>query len=482
MKVDGVTISGITCDSRKVKTGYAFVAIKGENKDGNDYIDMAIENGATIIYSEEDIKNKAVPIITVNNARKKLSELLNEFYDFPSEKLKLIGVTGTNGKTTTTYLIEEIFRKAGYKTGLIGTLGVKIGNTFLASELTTPDPEVLYYVLNKMVKEGVHIAIMEVSSHGLKLYRTHGLKFDVAIHTNIDKDHMNLHRTLSDYIISKKMLFDSLDKNKLAIINIDDNNGIKLVENNNKVLVATYGLDAKSTVTASTLEISKKINFNMCLQRGVTTINGEIIYPFEMQVDLNLMGRHNIYNALAAITAALYFNISMDDIKKALDEFIGVSRRLEKIYDEDFLVIDDFSHNPASYDAVLETIQTLDYNKVVIVTSIRGNRGVEVNKDNANIISYWYNILGNTELIISLSNDTVKENDRVSDEELLAMARVFKENQITYDTCINLEDAIRLALEKVERNDILLLLGAQGMNQGKEVLYNLLETHHYIFI
>jgi len=206
MKINDIFIRGITCDSRKVEMGYAFVAINGEYYDGNEFIDIAIKNGAVIIYTERDIENKQVPVIKVDNARMKLSELLNIFYDYPSEKIKLIGVTGTNGKTSTTHIIEEIFQKAGYRTGLIGTVGIKYQHQLLAPSLTTPEPEVLYNILNKMVMDGVEVVIMEVSSHGLKFYRTHGLDFDVAIHTNIEKDHMNIHKTLEDYIETKKML------------------------------------------------------------------------------------------------------------------------------------------------------------------------------------------------------------------------------------------------------------------------------------
>jgi len=473
MKIDGVNVNGITSDSRKVKKGYAFIAIKGEKKDGNDYIDSAIENGAVIIYSEKEIAGKSIPIIKVENARKTLANLLNMFYDYPSQKLSLIGVTGTNGKTTTTHIIEEIFRNAGFKTGLIGTLGIKINGVTVLSSLTTPEPEVLFNKLNEMVQQGVQVVIMEVSSHGLKFHRTYGLEFDIAIHTNIELDHMNIHKDIDDYIKTKKMLFDSLKRNKISILNIDDNNAMKLIINNDKTLILTYGLNSKATITASSLELGKEVCFTVCLQRGLTTLNRTEIEPLEFPVKINLMGKHNVYNSLAAIGVALYFGISVDTISSSLSDFHGVYRRLDKIYDKDFLVIDDFSHNPSGYEAVFETIQGLDFNKIILVNAIRGNRGTEINEYNAKVICTWSKIIGSIEIILSMSEDTVGEYDRVNDEEMSIYQKVFDMNSIPYSVCITLEEAIAKALKDVAKRDIILLLGAQGMNKGKEIFQKL---------
>ncbi|WP_202711361.1 Mur ligase family protein [Sporosalibacterium faouarense] len=475
MMLNGISIKGITCDSRKVKNGYAFVAIKGEKEDGNDYIDKAIENGAELIYTEKKINKKSVPIIEVENSRIKLSELLNEFYDYPSEKLKLIGVTGTNGKTTTTHIIENILGNSGYKTGIIGTLGIRIDKEHFKSELTTPDAETMFYTLSQMVEAGVEVAIMEVSSHGLKLFRTYGLDFDVAIHTNITRDHNDFHKSQKDYLETKKILFSSLPRNRLAILNIDDDNATKLIESNDNVIVITYGLSKKATITASSLHSSNKTNFNLCVQRGITTIYGEEIEPLEFPLTLNLIGNHNVYNTLAAISTALYFGVAMDDIKKSLLEFKGVSRRLEKIYENEFLVLDDFSHNPASYEAVFEAIQGMEYNSIILVNAIRGSRGIEINEENANVIAEWTNVLGVKKVILSLSNDFVKEKDRVTKEEVMIYKQIFNSAKLDYHIEENLKNSISRAVSITDRDDIILLLGAQGMNKGKEILTDILK-------
>lgn len=477
MEIDNLKITGITCDSRKVKKGYAFVAIKGTKEDGNQYLDEAISNGAIIVYTEMDINNKYIPVKKVDNARAKLSELLNTFYGYPSEKLSLIGVTGTNGKTTTTHLIKKIFDVAGYKTGLIGTLGIKVSDEHISSSLTTPEPEILFEKLNDFVNNGVKVVLMEVSSHGLKFYRTHGLKFEVAVHTNIEKDHMNLHKNFNDYVKTKKMLFDSLGRNKLAIINIDDDNGVKLIEGNNKVIALTYGLNSKASITASSMIIDNRIKFNYCLQRGLTTIQGLEIEPLEFPVDINLIGKHNVYNILAAVAVALYFGIEIEIIQRSLKFFEGIHRRLEKIYKNDFTVIDDYSHNPTSYQAVLETVQSLKYNKLVIVNSIRGNRGIQVNKDNANTIASLIPLLGEVKIILTLSKDVVGVKDKVSEEELLAYKKIFDKRNIQYVIYETLRDSIKKSIEMARKDDIILLFGAQGMDKGREILNELLKKN-----
>ncbi len=475
MKTHGVNITGITCDSRKVREGYAFVAIKGSKLDGNDYIDMAIENGASIIFTERDVTRKDVPLIKVENARVTLAQLLNEFYDYPSEKMKLVGITGTNGKTTTTYLIGDILKHAGYKVGLIGTLGVKVQDEYLPATLTTPEPEVLIYLLNEMVQMGIEVVVMEVSSHGLKLERTWGLDFDVAIHTNISEDHMDFHESFEDYVKTKKKLFDSLSRNKIAILNTDDKSAKKLIEDNNKALVITYGLANKSSITASSMQIKISTQFTLCIQRGLTTLYGKEIEPAEYPINLNLTGKHNVYNTLAAIAASLYFGVEIEEINESLSAFKGIKRRLDKIYDKDYRVYDDFCHNPASYEAVFETVQGMDYNDIIIINAIRGNRGIKINRDNAKAIVDWYSLLGAKKIILSLSNDTVTEKDKVASEEVIVYKRMLTEAKINFEIMDTLKKSIDEALKIVNDRDIILLLGAQGMDNGKEIFYNILK-------
>lgn len=469
-------IIGITCNSKKVKKGFVFVAIKGQNINGNNFIDEAINNGAIIIYTEENIENKTIPIIKVRNSRIKLAELLNEFYNYPTKKLSIIGVTGTNGKTTTTHLIESIFKSSHMKTALIGSLGIRVKGEYRHIDMTTPDSENLYKIFFELNKIGTEVVVMEVSSHALKLYRTYGVEFDVAIHTNIDIDHLDFHKTFEDYLNSKKMLFDSLGKNKLAIINTDDENAVRILEGNNKVLTISYGLNSKSTITASSINVNQSLSFSVCIQRTINSINGKNYEPQEFNISMNISGLYNVYNSLAAISCALYYGIDIDTIKDGLKEIKSISRRFEKIYENDYTVIDDFCHNPLSYQATFDRIKSLNYNKIIIVNAIRGNRGIEINKENASVLVSWYELLNKPKIIISLSEDTVKDKDKVKSNELKLYENILDENKTHYEVHNELYFSIKKAISYVEKGDIILLLGSQGMDKGKQIFKKIVEA------
>lgn len=474
MKIDGIDITGVTCDSRKVKEGFAFIAIKGSRKDGNQYIPEAIRKGASIIYTENFNKIYGVPVIKAEDSRKKLAELLNKYFDYPSKKLILVGITGTNGKTTTSYILEHILKSAGFRTGVIGTLGIKYGEKHIPTKLTTPEPETLFYEINEMVNQNVEVAIMEVSSHGLKLARVYGLDFDIAIHTNIGIDHMNFHKTKSDYIKSKKTLFDSLKVNGISIINLDDKEGLKLIEGNTNTLALTYGLNSKSSITASSLKLQEIINFNLCIQRGLTSINNVEIEPMEVPISINLIGRHNIYNSLAAISGALCFGIQANTIAESISKFSGLDRRLSIVYNKDCLIIDDFCHNPQGYEVVFEAIQSIDFNKLIIVNAIRGNRGVQINRNNAKVLASWCDTIKNAKIFLTLSRDTTIEEDRVREAEVLVYKKILDEMGNNYIINEKLEESLQGALKIAEKNDLILLLGAQGMDEGKRLVRSML--------
>lgn len=477
MKTDGIKITGITCDSNKVQKGFAFIAIKGLRHNGNHYINDAIKRGASIIYTEEDIKHDNIPVIKVENSRKKLAELLNKFYDYPSQKLILVGITGTNGKTTTSYMLEHILKNAGIRAGVIGTLGIRFGGNHIPTNLTTPEPEVLFHTLNEMVKEKIEVVIIEISSHGLKLMRVDGLNFDIAIHTNIGFDHINFHKTKSDYIKSKKILFDSLKKNGISIINIDDKEGLKLIEGNSNTIAVTYGLNPKASITASSLKLSDNIKFNLYIQRGLTALNSVEIEPMEIPIIMKLIGRHNVYNSLAAISGALCFGVQPYDIAKSLSGFTGIDRRLNVIYNNYYLMIDDFCHNPSGYEVVFEAIQTLDFNKLIIVNAIRGSRGVEINRANAKVIGVWCSTMKKIRLFLTLSEDVVGPEDKVRDEEILAYKTALDKMGIQYLIFDTLNGVLKEALKIVEKNDLILMLGAQGMDEGKKMINNMLDIN-----
>jgi UDP-N-acetylmuramoyl-L-alanyl-D-glutamate--2,6-diaminopimelate ligase len=482
MRLD-IDIKGVTCDSRRVKPGFAFVAIKGEREDGNEYIQEAVANGASVVYTEDSPDELPVntPVMRVDNSRTVLAKLLARFYGFPSEKLNMIGVTGTNGKTTTTFMIELILRQAGYSTGLIGTVMVKAGNNYYPHGLTTPDSECLQKYLAEMVDQGVYAAVMEVSSHGLKYQRVDSVRFNTAVHTNITPDHMDAHGSFDEYVSTKKRLFNMLPPGAAAIINTDDPHGLTLVRENPKLLILTYGLGAKASITASSIDLnSYGISYTCCLQRSFTNIMGNDVEPQEIPIRLGIPGKHNVYNSLAAVTVGLLYGIEPHVIQKALRSFKGVWRRMQVIYQEDYTVIDDFSHNPGSYEAAFETVQTMDYNNLYIVNAIRGGRGEEINSANASVISNWANLLDVKEVLVTSSEDYTGRDDRVTNGERdVFMAELIKAGvkAVHYDS---LERTIEEAINKAGKGDIILLMGAQGMNRGQDVFWSKMDSRSRI--
>ncbi|MCK8823915.1 Mur ligase family protein [Fuchsiella alkaliacetigena] len=478
MKIGNQDILGITCDSREVKPGYAFVAIKGFEDDGNKYINEAIESGAKVIYTEEDINgldSLKVPIIKVNNARQRLAQLANQLYNQPSKKLTLIGVTGTNGKTTTTHLIEHLFAKNNFKTGLIGTVKTKIDNKVKEAQLTTPGAVEISNCLNEMVQRGVNVATMEVSSHGIKLDRTAGLDFDLIIYTNLGRDHFDLHENFADYLNTKKKLFQEAAQDKIALINIDDAHAEE-ISSALECRVINYGFSERADIQAELIAYGTEgSRFRVSVEDGLSNYYGSEIVLEEFELELQLLGKHNIYNALAAIAAALLLGLSVNEIKTALKSFQPFYRRLNVIYDYEFTIIDDCAHNYASYKAVFETIKDLEYNDLYIINAIRGNRGVQVNKEIAEAIAEFTPLLGVTELYISNCERLAGSRDQVTAAEKRTVIQTLNEQRVDFEFWREFKPALLAALAKVDNGDLVLLLGAHAMDQAADISLNILQ-------
>jgi UDP-N-acetylmuramoyl-L-alanyl-D-glutamate--2,6-diaminopimelate ligase len=255
-----------------------------------------------------------------------------------------------------------------------------------------------------------------------------------------------------------------------AIINTDDPHGLELVRDNPKLLILTYGLGAKASITASSIDVnSLGTSYTYCLQRSFTSVMGNDVEPQEIPINLTVPGKHNIYNSLAAATVGLLYGIEPKMVQAALKSFKGVWRRMQVIYQEDFTVIDDFSHNPGSYEAAFETVQTMDYNNLYIVNAIRGGRGEEINRINASVISSWANLLDVKEVLVTSSEDAVKESDRVTDGERDTFMSELKKAGVKARHYDLLGQAVEEAINKAGKGDLVLLMGAQGMNRGQDV-------------
>lgn len=361
--VPDLNINGIQIDSRKVKEGDLFIAYKGVHTDGHRYIDAAIKNGAAaVVMDDPEFSGKEGVFILVEDARKASSLIAANYYDHPSRKLKVTGVTGTNGKTSVASLLYRLFDRLDKKSALISTIEIIIGDKTIDSSLTTPDPVSLQYWFAEMVKQEVAYVFMEVSSHALVQGRTDQVDFDLAVFTNISRDHLDYHGTFAEYIKAKKQLFDTLDKEADALVNIDDVNG-RIMLQNCKAIHHTYAVrkpaDFKAKILSNGLE-------GLHLQ-----INNTEVY-------LKLIGRFNAYNATAVFGAANLLGVESHDILINLSGLNSAEGRMDVVQTDKvgYKAVVDYAHTPDALEKVLKTLQDVKEKnkKVICVFGCGGDR------------------------------------------------------------------------------------------------------------
>ncbi|HCO73570.1 MAG TPA: UDP-N-acetylmuramoyl-L-alanyl-D-glutamate--2,6-diaminopimelate ligase, partial [Clostridium sp.] len=335
---ESIEINDPQYDSRKIKCGDMFFAIGGFNVDGHNFISKAIENGAKAVVVEKDVTLvEGITFIKVESGRRALAIAASNFYNNPSKKMKIIGITGTNGKTTSAFMLKGILEAKGYKVGLIGTIANYIGNKEIHTEKTTPESLELQKLFKDMVDSDIDYCVMEVSSHSLDLDRVYGIEFSQGIFTNLTQDHLDFHKTFENYFNAKSKLFKIC---KHSVVNVDDSYGVKLLEKINS-RVTTYSIEKESDLKGTDINLeSTGIIFNL---KG-----NEKTY----KVQLPIPGRYNVYNALGCIGAALDEGIDMDTIVEGLSK-VTVPGRCENLtlgMNLGFQVIRDYSHTPDSLD------------------------------------------------------------------------------------------------------------------------------------
>jgi len=361
-------ISGVTDVASQVRPGFVFVAIQGARVDGHELVPEALRRGAVAVVLTRPVPlPDGVAYALVADTRKTLAHLVSAFQGSPSGKLRVIGVTGTNGKTTTTFLIQTILRMAKLKAGLIGTIHIDTGLRIESSNLTTPDAPLLYEALSCMAENGLTHAVMEVSSHSLALGRVEAIEFDTAVFLNLTQDHLDLHHTMENYFLAKAQLFTNLGRsatksNKTAVINIDDEYGLRLVPlGGGRVL--TYAIDREADLRA------------VDIRSGVSGAVFRLQTPFgESLVSISTPGKHSIYNALAAAGAALTEGASLSAVAQGL-QMSGVPGRMERVPGgQEFDVFVDYAHTPDGLLNVLRAARSFTRNKLIVVFGCGGDR------------------------------------------------------------------------------------------------------------
>ena len=364
------SVESIAYDSRRVQKNCLFVALRGEKSDGHQFIDQAIEKGATVIVAEREAQQGPVTWVQVADTRAALADLSAAFYDRPARRLKMAAVTGTNGKTTTTFLIKHICENAGLRCGLIGTVRYEIGERVLPAIRTTPFALELQELLAQIVNAGCKAAAMEVSSHALAQERTRGLEWDVAVFTNLTQDHLDFHGTMENYFDAKVKLFTDLaqqqhKKKAVAVVNIDDRYGEKLIDRLAKDFpVVTYGMSARADFRASNYRPEFAGTSYQLDARGKSYL-----------VRVPLIGRFNVSNSLAALAAANSLGINLRDAILSLAKSPQVPGRLEAVAAKrQFQVFVDYAHTPDALLNVLKTCRELSPRKLIVVFGCGGDR------------------------------------------------------------------------------------------------------------
>jgi UDP-N-acetylmuramoyl-L-alanyl-D-glutamate--2,6-diaminopimelate ligase len=442
-------ISQIDFDSRAVKKGSLFVAQKGVSVDGHLFIDKAIRLGATSVICEvlPEKKQDNITFIQVDDSNTSLAIIASNFYDNPSSKLKLIGVTGTNGKTTIASLLYQLHKKAGFKVGLLSTVQILVDTIAYESTHTTPDSVTINNYLNQMVVQGVTHCFMEVSSHGIHQKRTAGLDFSGGIFTNLSHDHLDYHNSFASYRDVKKIFFDALPKTAFALTNLDDKNGAIMLQNT-KAKKRTYALKTLADYKAKIIEKS--------FSGTLLSING-------VEVWTKLIGNFNAYN-LAAIIGTAY-ELGMDKLEALtiVSQLESVSGRFEHfITDTGVIAIVDYAHTPDALKNVLETINDIrtDNEKLITVVGCGGNRDKTKRPKMAHIASQL-----STQSIFTSDNPRTENPETILEEMEVGVS---EENLIKTITILDRRQAIKTACKFSEAGDILLIAG-KGHENYQEI-------------
>lgn len=356
-------------DHRQVKKGALFICIKGYTFDGHTVAQEAVNRGAAAIVAEQPVNVEGAPVITVADTKKAMAVLADFYYGSPTEQMRLIGITGTNGKTTTSHLLEEIYKEAGETTGLIGTMYMKIGEEVINTKNTTPESLTLQKTFKKMKENSVTTAVMEVSSHSLVEGRVWGCDFDIAIFTNLTQDHLDYHHTMEEYQRAKGLLFAqlgntySVDSPKFAVLN-EDEEASAVYKKETAAHIVTYGIDNEAMFRAEEVQLtSSGTEFTLIHPAG------------SRKVKTKLAGKFNVYNVLAALAAAYTAGIGLETAVRAIERMEGVAGRFELVpNDQGIAVIVDYAHTPDSLINVLNTVQPLTAGRVFIVVGCGGDR------------------------------------------------------------------------------------------------------------
>jgi UDP-N-acetylmuramoyl-L-alanyl-D-glutamate--2,6-diaminopimelate ligase len=449
--VEDREVSDVVYDSRKVVEGSLFVCIKGTNFDAHDVAGDVVAAGAKVLVVEKDVKlpEEDVTVVKVDSTRYAMAFIAANYYGNPAEKLKVIGITGTKGKTTTTYLVKSILEHAGYKVGLVGTIETIIGDTHIPAKNTTPESYVLQETFRKMVDAGIEICVMEVSSQGLMMHRTQGFTFELGIFTNLEPDHIGPgeHASFEEYMACKGLLFKQCKK---GILNADDAHMEKVLEGHT-CEVETFGMSDKADLRATNLKLVKKPG-----QLGVAfDLAGSLSYSVEVATP----GKFSVYNALTAISICKHFEVKEKDVQEALLK-AHVKGRIEMVkVSDDFTLMIDYAHNAMALESLLTTLKEYEPHRLISVFGCGGNRS-KLRRYEMGEVS------GNLADLTIITSDNPRFEEPL---DIIADIKVgMEKTKGKYVEIPDRKEAIRYAIKHGEPGDIIVLAG-KGHEDYQEI-------------
>jgi UDP-N-acetylmuramoyl-L-alanyl-D-glutamate--2,6-diaminopimelate ligase len=435
-------VTGISYDSRSIGPGYMFICVEGFSSDGHDYVEQAIQRGATSILAMKkvDVDTGRVTVVYVKDTRKAMAAVAHVFYRFPSQRLKIIGVTGTNGKTTTTYLLQSILEKAGHKVGILGTIAIRYGNKEIPSIRTTPEALDLHRMFSEMVEDRTEYVVMEVSSHSLDLGRVGFIDFDIGIFTNLTQDHLDFHGSMDNYLEAKIKLFKSTDR--ANVINADDSFKDRIIDRIRHLPtpIFTYGINNPADYRAVDIKLEQDgVRYNLVWKDNI------------LPIELKIPGMISVYNSLAAASALIADGVSPQHVQQGLRAVKGVKGRSEAIdTGKGFGVIIDYAHTPDGLLNILSTIKGFAKGRIITLFGCGGNRDREKRPLMGEVAGKCSDFV-----VVTSDNPRKEEPHQIIDEILPGVERT----GCSYICMVDRREAIEYALRMAKPGDVVVLAG-----------------------
>jgi UDP-N-acetylmuramoyl-L-alanyl-D-glutamate--2,6-diaminopimelate ligase len=448
-----VPCAGVTHDSRRVAAGAVFVALRGRNADGVEFVPQAIASGAAAIVAEQPpASDVAVPWVVVKDARRAMAYLAAEFFGHPSREMRVVGVTGTNGKTTTSYLINAMFEAAGIPCGLMGTVTYRVGDRSFDATRTTPEATEVQELLRQMASAGSGACVMEVSSHALALRRVDGTQFAAGVFTNLTRDHLDFHENMEAYFAAKRRLFEMLPADAPALINADDARAPALIEAS--ALPLTYGINKPADVSPGPLSFSLEgLNFDIRLPQGTVRVRS------------NLVGKPNVYNILAAAGTTAALGVPLDAIEEGLRRLPGVPGRFEVVSrsGDDITVVVDYAHTDDALRNLLETARPMAAHRLITVFGAGGDRDRTKRPLMGLVAARLSDVV-----VITSDNPRSEDPARIIDEVKRGAEPETRQSRAEVLTIVDRREAIVQAVRSASAGDVVLIAG-KGHEKYQEI-------------